>query len=55
MLSLGRTGMAESKLPLKQGNKELYKINGKVRLLKPDRVKEFKDLGNTVTKVTKGS
>ncbi len=45
--------MAEHKLPLKQGNKRLYKINGKVRLATPDKAKEIKDLGISVTKVTR--
>ncbi len=45
--------MAEQKLPLKQGNKLLYKINGKVRLATPEKASEIKDLGITVTKVTR--
>ena len=45
--------MAEYKLPLNQGNKHLYKVNGKVRLATADKAKELKDLGVSVTKVTK--
>lgn len=45
--------MAEHKLPLQQGNKLLYKINGKIRLATEAKAKEIKDLGITVTKVTK--
>ncbi len=45
--------MAEHKLPLTQGNKRLYKINGKTRLATEAKAKEIKDLGITVTKVTK--
>ncbi len=46
-------GMADHKLPLQQGNKHLYKINGKVRLSTKDNAKKMKDLGLSVTKVTK--
>ncbi len=53
MLRLGRNRMAEYKLPLNQGNKHLYKVNGKVRLATADKAKELKDLGVSVTKVTK--
>lgn len=40
-------------MPLQQGNKRLYKVNGKVRLATDAKAKEMKDLGLTVTKVTK--
>ncbi len=45
--------MAEHKLPLRQGNKRLYKINGKTRLATEAKAKEIKDLGISVTKVTR--
>lgn len=45
--------MADYKLPLKQGNKQLYKVNGKVRLATADKAKDLKDLGVSVSKVTK--
>jgi len=53
MLSEGRTGMAEYKLPLTQGNKHLYKVNGKVRLATEEKAAEMKELGLKVSKVTK--
>ncbi len=53
MLTEGRTGMAEYKMPLKQGNKRLYKVNGKVRLATEAKAKEMKELGLNVSKVTK--
>ncbi len=46
-------GMADYKLPLQQGNKHLYKINGKVRLATKENAKKAKDLGLSVTKLTK--
>ena len=53
MLSEGRNGMETYKMPLKQGNKHLYKVNGKVRLATAEKAKEMKDLGLNVSKVTK--
>lgn len=45
--------MAKHKLPLQQGSKYLYRINGKVRLSTKENAKKLKDLGLTVTKVAK--
>jgi hypothetical protein len=52
MLTEGRNGMETYKMPLKQGNKRLYKVNGKVRLATEQKAKEMKDLGLNVSKVT---
>ena len=53
MLTEGRIGMETYKLPLKQGNKRLYKVNGNVRLATEAKAKEMMDLGLSVSKVTK--
>ena len=53
MLSEGRTGMETYKMPLKQGNKQLYKVNGKVRLATEAKAEEMKELGLKVSKVSK--
>ncbi len=45
--------MAEHKLPLRQGNKRLYKINGTHRLATEAKAAEIKDLGISVTLVKK--
>lgn len=56
MLTLKETEhMADYKLPLTQGKKHLYKINGRTRLATSEKAKEIKELGLTVVKVSKSN